>query len=989
MTFLTAAAMPARYSLSRGVLTSILSLTLLILALPALAQQAGDISGRVTDAAGSGMGGVEITATSDVLPQPRTARSASNGRYLLRLLPPGNYQLNFSFPDGSSQKREVQVSLQQTAEVDVSARKGELEEIFISGSQLFAESGKGALSNTITSETVDAIPVGQEYRDLFKLIPGVQYTEYSVRGPSAGGSGQDNVYQFDGVDVSLPLFGVLASEPSSHDIDEVSVVRGGAKAIGFNRSGGFVMNTTSKRGTNEFRGEVGYQVQTAGMTGDQKVGSSLIYDEDRSWTTLGFGGPILKDRLFFYASYYRPERTRDNTSNVYGSVGDFESVRDEFFGKLTYAPTENLLLDVSYRTSDREVENSSVGAFAADSTSIGAEATQDILIAEGSWIIDDRSSVSFKYTDFENLNADRPDRLLDLDVALGDSLNIGALDQMGLLTVPRPIAGQTAYNTFIQPYIDQYGYLSGGVPTGGGQVGAAAQINNQDFFRESFEIAFDHRMYIGDTTHDLHFGYQWSDIAEDLNRFSNGWGTITIPGGRVTQAGVPVYFQAQVDQQSLVRGSGAVPSIYSSSELQSIELNDTITRGDWVYNIGVMLSNDVLYGQGLTRESSNPITGLRQSPGSRYKMYEVDWDDMIQPRLGVSWNYSDDASAFASYARYNPAASSLARAASWDRNLRATNNVYFDQNGNFITATNVASSSGKWFVENMTPRQTDELMVGLSKAFSPELTMRGHLRYRKSSHFWEDTNNDARFAINTPANIANELYVENLSAIRGEIGGSTFVIAELDGGFTKYYEASLEANWNSGNWFLSGSYTWSHYYGNFDQDNTTTANDQAIFIGSSNIADDPGRQLWDFKKGDLSGDRRHMLKFYGYYRLPWNARIGAYFVAQSGQPWEKWDVEVYRDVLTAYGSSSTSSVIRFGEPAGSRTSDAHYQLDLNYTQNFRFFDTQNLQLRLDVFNVFDKQTGYAINSNVYSAGFGEPQSFYRPRRIQVALKYQF
>ncbi|MFZ9126852.1 MAG: carboxypeptidase regulatory-like domain-containing protein, partial [Steroidobacteraceae bacterium] len=292
-------------------------------------------------------------------------------------------------------------------------------------------------------------------------------------------------------------------------------------------------------------------------------------------------------------------------------------------------------------------------------------------------------------------------------------------------------------------------------------------------------------------------------------------------------------------------------------------------------------------------------------------------------------------------------------------------------------------------VENMTPRQTDEFMIGISKAFSPELSMRGHVRYRKSSHFWEDTNNDARFAINAPANIANQLYIENLNDIRAEIGGSSYVIADLDGGFTKFYEASIEANWNSGNWFLSGSYTWSHYYGNFDQDNTTTGNDAAIFIGSSNIADDPGRQLWDFKKGDLSGDRRHLLKLYGYYRLPWNARVGAYFVAQSGQPWEKWDVEVYRDVLTAYGSGSTSSTIRFGEPAGSRTSDAHYQLDLNYTQNFRLFDTQNLQLRLDLFNVFDKQTGYAINSNVYSAGFGDPFSFYRPRRLQVALKYQF
>ncbi len=110
-----------------------------------------------------------------------------------------------------------------------------------------------------------AVPVGQEYRDLIKLIPGVQYTQDAIRGPSAGGNGQDNTYQFDGVDVSLPLFGTLSAEPSTHDIDQVSIVRGGATAVGFNRSGGFKVNTTSKRGTDEFHGQVSYQTRGFGL----------------------------------------------------------------------------------------------------------------------------------------------------------------------------------------------------------------------------------------------------------------------------------------------------------------------------------------------------------------------------------------------------------------------------------------------------------------------------------------------------------------------------------------------------------------------------------------------------------------------------------------------------------------------------------------------------------------------------------------------------
>ncbi len=223
--------------------------------------------------------------------------------------------------------------------------------------------------------------------------------------------------------------------------------------------------------------------------------------------------------------------------------------------------------------------------------------------------------------------------------------------------------------------------------------------------------------------------------------------------------------------------------------------------------------------------------------------------------------------------------------------------------------------------------------------------------------------------------------------VRGEIGGSTYVIAELDRSFTKYFESGIETEWRGNGAYFRGSYVWSHYYGNFDQDNTTTAlaNDAAIFIGSSNIADGAGRQLWDNKYGDLRGDRRHQLKLFGYHTLPWHASVGAYAIYQSGQPWERQDVEVYRALTT-----SLSDTNRYAEPAGSRHTDDHYQLDLNYTHDFPLGGSRfNIQARVDIFNVFDKQTGYNVQSLANSANFGREQSFYDPRRFQVALRLEF
>ena len=77
---------------------------------------------------------------------------------------------------------------------------------------------------------------------------------------------------------------------------------------------------------------------------------------------------------------------------------------------------------------------------------------------------------------------------------------------------------------------------------------------------------------------------------------------------------------------------------------------------------------------------------------------------MIQPRLGATWAYNPKGPVYASYAKYNPAASSLPRAASWDRNVATTINAYFDQNGVLFATDPVAASSGKLFVEDLTPR---------------------------------------------------------------------------------------------------------------------------------------------------------------------------------------------------------------------------------------------------------------------------------------------
>jgi hypothetical protein len=240
------------------------------LLLPAAAYgQQGQVSGKVTATDGSVLPGVTVEARSSVLPTPRVTVTGSQGEYRLPGLPVGDYTLKFTLSGMQEVSRPAQVVLLQDTFVDVTLGVQSLkEEVTVTATASIVDRETASIKSSISYDIFKTLPVGQEYRDLIKLIPGVQYTQDAVRGPSAGGSGQDNIYQFDGVNVTLPLFGTLSAEPASHDISQVSTTKGGARAIDFDRSGGFTVDSVSRSGSSRFSGLASYSFQLEPMVAE-------------------------------------------------------------------------------------------------------------------------------------------------------------------------------------------------------------------------------------------------------------------------------------------------------------------------------------------------------------------------------------------------------------------------------------------------------------------------------------------------------------------------------------------------------------------------------------------------------------------------------------------------------------------------------------------------------------------------------------------------
>ncbi len=172
---------------------------IVLFAVPAAAQQTGSISGKVTDTAGGVLPGVTVEARSDVLPGPRVTVTGGAGEYQLPALPPGSYTLQFTLAGMQTATRRAEVLLAQDTVADAElAISGVSENVTVTAAVSLIDRDSATIKSSLSNDQILGLPVGQEYRDLVKLIPGVPYNpgpRGADRAPGGSRSGTTG-YQF-------------------------------------------------------------------------------------------------------------------------------------------------------------------------------------------------------------------------------------------------------------------------------------------------------------------------------------------------------------------------------------------------------------------------------------------------------------------------------------------------------------------------------------------------------------------------------------------------------------------------------------------------------------------------------------------------------------------------------------------------------------------------------------------------------------------------
>src|SRR4029453_18621535 len=184
------------------------------------------------------------------------------------------------------------------------------EELTVVAATSVVDTRAGEVSFNFTSETLDTLPLERSYRGMFQVIPGVSENRSRV-GPAAGGTRQDNTYLIDGANITNAGFGYLGTEVNELDIAEVNLKRAGISAE-FGRASGSVTNAVSRSGSNRFSGIGRIDWLSENLVSEYTLPDDLLAAglkpgafRDALLTTengpaIGLGGPILRDRLFFY-----------------------------------------------------------------------------------------------------------------------------------------------------------------------------------------------------------------------------------------------------------------------------------------------------------------------------------------------------------------------------------------------------------------------------------------------------------------------------------------------------------------------------------------------------------------------------------------------------------------------------------------------------------------------------------------------------------------
>ncbi|MFN7990324.1 MAG: TonB-dependent receptor [Thermoanaerobaculia bacterium] len=904
--------------------------TLVATALSAQGLPTGSVTGRVLNDA-LGLPGVVVTAKSPALQGTRTAVTSISGDYSLPNLAPGEYTITYTMSSFQTVTRTLRVNASQAAVVDVEMKLTAVSsEVTVVGtSESISQTTSAA--TTYASELTNKLPVARTLTSSLLLAPGVNQNGPGGNVTISGAESYDNLMTVNGVVVQDNIRGTPNNLFIEDAIQETTTTTAAVSAE-FGRFTGGVVNALTKSGGNDFSGSFRATLNNDDWQAVKPLQTVAYTDKVVPTYEATVGGPIWKDRIWFFAA----GRLRDTTASAetYLTNVGYSTTADErrLEGKLTITPLQNHTLTGSYIDIRNDATKVNPNYLPMELAALyDPSYPQSLLAVNYNGVLSDHFFVEAQYSKrkfaFENAGSYSRDLIGGTDV---NDLTLG-----GIFNSPN-------YCGVCEP----------------------ETRDNEDLFVKG--TWFLSTKGLG--SHNVVFGY------DDFNNkmFSNNY---------QSGSNYSIYTSS-----TIVQGTNVYPVVGNDSVLvywpivQLSRGSNVRTRSVYV-NDSWRLDNRFSFNVGLRWDKND---------GKDSRGVVTSDDSAFSPRLAANWDVKGDGRlrVGASYARYvggqqenfvggasaagspeiwvwyyegdpinagepaNPVSThdALAKIFGWF-GIAGTNQFPTRPGISPIQATIPGVSTQ--IRESLRSTRTDEFALSLAGAFGTRGNFRLDGIYRDFGDFIDTYTDTATGKVTDPVgNVYDLALLQNTNGIE-----------------RKYAALQVQASYRFfGSLDLGGNYTLSHTYGNAVTEDRNSGPRPFGWLSYPEYF----QQSWNLPVGSLPQDQRHRLVVYGSWDVPIPRSLGALNLSavhnwNSGTPYGavgQVDTNPYvADV--GYVTPPSSENYYFTKRDAFRTPNVN-RTDLALNYSYRVGPVE-LFVQPQVINVFNNQAVTVVNTTVETA----------------------
>ena len=345
--------------MTKRVFVILAALLCVVLTAPVFAQSttSGGVQGTVVDTSGGALPGVTVELSGAAMQGTKSTVSGADGSYSFRNVPPGeDYKVTATLSGFAPVTKTVnRVFLGQEATVNLELRTAVSEAITVTAEAPLVDVTKTTTGVNVTARQFESLPTSRTFQQLTSLAPGVNMEMGDSRSnqlgnsPNVGASSApENNYVIDGLSTTDARYGTSGTNLTMNFVEEVQVMTGGYSAE-FGRSTGGVFNVITKSGGNEFSGDAfAYysddswsDKRTSRATKGSTIAADLTESQDFG---ASLGGPIIRDRLWFFGAFNPSRRTTDvgETAPLVGDAATkYKQETNYYAGKLTFTLNSN------------------------------------------------------------------------------------------------------------------------------------------------------------------------------------------------------------------------------------------------------------------------------------------------------------------------------------------------------------------------------------------------------------------------------------------------------------------------------------------------------------------------------------------------------------------------------------------------------------------------------------------------------------------------